>query len=161
MMYTITREEYKDIHNGICELYSLKQLVTGVIHPDLVQKLNRAFDLLEKGYGSARKQENQEFDDKMNLFEEIRKLNGFRTVWSIFDFDMKEGFTHRPGYTATQIMLESFDCTVYGTLSPNPNLLELWAAADKLVKQADDYHIFIEGFRQSEDGKFLSVCLGS
>lgn len=160
-MYNITRNEATDIHNGICELYSLKEQVTGVIHPDLVKRLNRAFDLLEKGYANVREQESKEFDEKMDLFELTRKSFGFMSVWSIYDFDMNEGFAGRPGYHAKELVYE-WDKTVSVPLPDNPTFLQLWGAADAALKESgDENHIFIEGFRQSEDGKTLRLVTGS
>ena len=161
MMYTITRNEFSDVHNGICELYALKQQVTGVIHPDLVQRLNRAFDLLEKGFANVREQENKEFDSKMDLFELTRKSFGFKSVWSIYDFDMNEGFAGRPGYLAKELVYE-WDSAVRVPLPDNPTFLQLWGAADAALKESgDEHHVFIEGFRLSEDGRALRLITGS
>lgn len=160
-MYTITRKEASDIHNGICELYALKQQVTGVIHPDLVQRLNRAFDLLEKGFADVREQENKEFESKMDLFEITRKTFGFKSVWSIYDFDMNEGFGGRPGYLAKELVYD-WDRTVRIPLPDNPTFLQLWGAADAALKESgDENHVFIEGFRLSEDGRALRLVTGS
>ena len=160
-MYTITRNEATDIHNGICEPYSLKEQVTGVIHPDLVKRLNRAFELIEKGYANVREQESKEFDEKMDLFELTRKSFGFMSVWSIYDFDMNEGFAGRPGYLAKELVYE-WDRTVRVPLPDNPTFLQLWGAADAALKESgDEGHIFIEGFRQSEDGRTLRLVTGS
>lgn len=160
-MYILTKNEASDIHNGICALYSLKQQVIGVLHPDLVQKLNRAFDMLEKGYASVREQENEEFNRQIDFFELTRKSYSFNSVWSIHDFDMNEGFVGRPGYTAKELVYD-WDKTARIPLPDNPTFLQLWAAADLALKAAgDDSHIFIEGFRQSKDGKTLSLVTGS
>lgn len=160
-MFTLTKNEASDIHNGICALYSLKHQVIGVLHPDLVQSLNRAFDLLEKGYASVREQENKEFDEKMDYFEQTRMNYGFKSVWSIYDFDLDNGFAGRSGYTAKELVYE-WDQTARIPLPDNPTFLRLWAAADFALKAAgDDSHVFIEGFCQSEDGKTLLLITGS
>ena len=161
-MYTVTKQEASDIHNGICEIYALRQQVTGVIHPDLVKRLNRAYDLLEKGYASLREQESKEFDDKSDFFELTRKSFGFNSVWSIYDFDMNEGFAGRPGYTATHLVYESWERKVIVPLPKDPTFLQLWGVADKALKESgDENHIFIEGFRQLTDGKTLQLITGS
>lgn len=161
-MYTVTKQEVSDIHNGICGLYSLMQRVDGVIHPDLVEGLDKAFKLIEKGFAGLREQENKEFDSKMDFFDMVKKDNGFNSVWSMFDIDMSEGFRSRSGYTAKELVYEGWDRTVKIQLPDNPTYLQLWAAADNVLKFAnDDHHIFIEGFRQSEDGTTLRLLTGS
>lgn len=163
-MYEMTKQEYSDIHNGLCELYYVRHQLKGIVHPDLVQRLNKTVELIEKGFASVREQENSEFEDKMAYFEQARNHHKFKSVWSMYDIDMTNGLVGRPGFdTVTDLVYEGWDKIVSVSIPSNPSYLQLWKAADELLQLAEDtHHVFIEGFRvDSKDNTKLFLCAGS
>jgi hypothetical protein len=146
-MYSMTPNEVKVIHNGLCNLTTAINELEDIIHPTLMKQLREAKCSIAKGFKPIRDQADKEFDDKANLFDEIKMENKFTTVWSIYEVDNIYGYSG--------IVAEEGTALAYLNVSiPLPagqlTWFELWKAANEaVVMTGDDHHCFIESFTQS------------
>jgi hypothetical protein len=146
-MYSMTPNEVKVIHNGLCDLTTAINELEDIIHPTLMKQLREAKCSIAKGFKPIRDQADKEFDDKANLFDQIKMKNKFSSVWSIYEVDNIYGYS--------DITVGEDAALVYQNVSvrlPAGQLtwFELWKAADEAITMSqDDHHLFIESFTQS------------
>lgn len=109
---------------------------------------------------------NNQFDKDMDYFNRIADTNGFETRWSIYSDDETFGFTRmneKSPFSAGTVIRNR--CDVWGydtsaTVGGNGSWVDVWQACDKVIKEANDHHIYIEGFERLEDGT-IGVVTGS
>jgi len=145
-MYSMTPNEVKVIHNGLSNLTTAINELEDIIHPTLMKQLREAKCSIAKGFKPIRDQADKEFDDKANLFDDIKMKNKFSSVWSIYEVDNIYGYS--------DITVGEDAALVYHNVSvrlPVGQLtwFELWKAADDAIVMSRDDHIFIESFTQS------------
>jgi hypothetical protein len=146
-MYSMTRDQVKDIHNGLCDISSLINEMEEIIHPSFLKRLRDAKCNIATGFKPVRDQMDKEFYQKAEMFDNIKMENKFTTVWSIYDIDNIYGYS--------DITAVEDSALVYLNVSvplPTGRLtwFELWKAANEAITMTDDdYHIFIESFKQS------------
>ena len=89
--------------------------------------------------------ERDDFEKKMDYFSGIEKENNFITTWSLYD--ELEDINEKYYFEDVRLMkYEGFEEEVLGS-----TWLDLWRAADKLVRKSEDYHhIFIDGFDETD-----------
>lgn len=151
-MFTISKSEFKDVHNGLCVLRNLYGRVDGVLDPKMVKNIENAILLLDSGLRSVYDQDNKWFDNKISYFRDIASKQGFKTVWSMFSVnDIYES----SGYIASTLVVNDKEYPMQSMLS----WIELWKLVDTAVVEQEDYHYFVEDF-VCKDGK-LTVILGS
>jgi hypothetical protein len=157
-MYSMTPNEVKVIHNGLSNLTTAINELEDIIHPTLMKRLREAKCSIAKGFKPIRDQADKEFDDKANLFDEIKMKNKFSSVWSIYEVNNIYGYS--------DITVGEDAALVYHNVSvrlPAGQLtwFELWKAADEVITMSgDDHHLFIESFRQSSISPTI-VLLGT
>jgi len=123
----MTPNEVKVIHNGLCNLTTAINELEDIIHPTLMKQLREAKCSIAKGFKPIRDQADKEFDDKANLFDQIKMKNKFSSVWSIYEVDNIYGYS--------DITVGEDAALVYHNVSvrlPAGQLtwFELWKAAD-------------------------------
>jgi hypothetical protein len=151
-MFTISKSEFKDVHNGLCMIRNLCDQVDGVLDPKIVEKIQNAILLLDNGLRSVYDQENKWFHNKISYFGDIASRQGFKTAWSMYSVnDIYES----SGYIANTLVVNDKEYPMQSMLS----WLELWKLVDAAVVEQKDHHFFIEDF-VCKDGK-LTVILGS
>lgn len=147
----ITAEDFKTIHNALCELRSLQERLTGVISDTIADRLQGVVKDFERGLESAYEQDRAAFDARYNHFERIRDELGLRAIWSLFEVDNLSD--RHPFEGADRVVYENHwgakpvQCSINGL-----TWAALYVAANACIRDSgDDHHIYIESFVPSED----------
>lgn len=160
---SITHEDFKTIHNGLCDLKQVCDRLDGVLSNDIYQLLIRASNEIRRGMENAYYQEEQDFVKKSRHYTEVQKeLDTTHSEWSIYDVDNM----------ADRHPFEGADRVVYRShwgpkpVSVSVNGLSwsaLWMAANACIRDSgDEHHVFIEQFSQDpQDSRTLILSTGS
>lgn len=144
-------EDFRTVHNTLCELRDVQQRLTGVINLELAARLQAVVLGFEQGLRDAYDQESAAFGRKSDHYEEQRQQLGLKTVWSVYSVtDLTEP---HPYTAAREICYRDHwgDQPVYETI-PGDTWLDLYRAADHAIRRSgDDHHIFIESFEPVAD----------
>jgi len=154
---TLRGEDFKTIHNTLCELRSLVERMThSMIKIDDVQNIINSF---EAGLQDAYAQDNDAFQNKMDHYEEARVHLGLRSTWSIFEVELLQ--SQHPFTGATEVAYSDHWGNKTVTAPIEGNLwVDLYRAADRCIRASgDDHHIFIEQFQP--EGRTLVLQTGS
>jgi hypothetical protein len=154
---TLRGEDFRTIHNTLCELRGLVERMThSIVKIDDVQDIITKF---EYGLKDAYDQDSSAFDRKMDHYSAVKEAESFRTVWSIFT--VEDLYEEHPYKDADTIVYENH----WGT---NPirvsfkgrRWVDLYAAANAAIcTSGDAHHIFIEQF--TPFGRDLVLQTGS
>ena len=146
---TLTANDFKQVHNGICKLAAAISAVEDVIHPSLLKDLLQAQSEITAGLQSAYEQDIASFDSKYEHFDDMRKHLGLNSVWSIYEVD-ELGETHKFGDRVLQLAYHDH----WGNNGPvfveikGDTWVDLYEAADQAIRlSGDEHHVFIEAFR--------------
>lgn len=104
------------------------------------------------------------FDADLEYFNRIGEQNGFDTRWSIYSDDPDYGFTRMNSvspFSEGTVIRNKCDVWGYDTSAvvKGPLWIDVWEACNKVITEADDHHIFIEGFELERDG--VHIVTGS
>lgn len=163
--YTVTSKQVSNIHNAMCSVRSMKDLMEETFKDDsrFVQDINYIFNLLEPIRKELMDKKDAEDDDIRDQAEVVRRVNGLKhSIWSIYGMDSFDSKSPVPVGSKIVSWYTRGDesVTVEGE-----TWLDLWKAADKLIGQTiDDHgdHVFIEGFKKVRgDDSAYEVILGS
>jgi hypothetical protein len=157
---TLHSEDFKQVHNTLCELRSLVERMThSMIKIDEVQRIVEGF---EQGLAHAYEQDRQAFQDKSEHYDVIKQQEGFRAIWSIYSVE-ELGEPH-PYLDAERVIYRDH----WGDLPtveaiPGGTWIDLYHAADRCIRASgDEHHVYIEQFRPSKDDpKTLILSTGS
>jgi hypothetical protein len=141
-------EDFKTIHNALCELRSVYQLLHDVVREPISDKLNAAIRSMEAGLADAYEQDNAQFESKMDYYSEFQKLNGLKTIWSIYELPIHGFLGDHPFKNAVQVAYREHwgDEPVFESID-GPTWADLYRAADRCIQRSgDQHHIFIESF---------------
>jgi hypothetical protein len=157
-----------EISNPIIGKMIMDMTEEGVPYDDIMKMAKMLIDntpnverkLVEDYMRDERIEDGDAITSKIEEFADLAELNGFETVFSVYEVDNineLSGITAdymTNGLDATQIQLENKELT----------WLELWAAADNLYKKiGDTEHLFVESFDviQNGDKTEVQVFFGS
>ncbi len=152
---TLTADEFKDLHNALCELRSIRD----IMHHSMV-KLDRVEDVIdrfEQALAGAYQQDNDAFSTKSDHYDEVRKGLGLSAIWSIYEVDNLSD--PHPFGDVTTVTYESH-------WGPKPVVkgiagttwAALYVAANACIRDSgDDHHVFIENFAIRGDTLVLST----
>ena len=156
---TLTAEEFKLIHNGLCGLRSTTEILSNVLNTKVLDRLLAAQKNIEVGFKNAYKQEDQDYTEKSDHYEAIKADRGFKSDWSVFSVaDLLQ--PHK--YTGTKNLIYRSHWGAGEIVVPveGQSWVDLWTAADKAINASgDDHHIFVEGFKVEGDN--LELRTGS
>lgn len=120
------------------------------------------------------KLQNDQFVSRMNYFDSVASVKGYKTRWSIYEVDdidqrifqdkqyqVRYQFV-RPDATFEEIqedlqngtnstMVEVTSFAIDGSVE------QLWRAAESCVTQSGTHHTFIEDFEMQDDGTLLLI----
>jgi hypothetical protein len=155
---TITAQEFKNIHNGLCELNSvIGRLDEGVLSPRLHEMLVSAKAKISAGLVGAYDQEDADFKRKREHYDSVMTDLGLDAVWS--DFEVKDLNATHPFEGAKEVVYrnhwgeQTVRVPIYGW-----TWAALYVAANAAIRDSgDDHHIFIEHFDRSGDSLILST----
>ncbi len=103
---------------------------------------------------------NEHFDTCFKWFDDIQRENQMSSIWSLFEV---RDFTAVPFPDATKMVYADHwgEKHFEVELPEKPTWLDLWIAADSLIKQSGDcHHSFIDAFEQWGNN-VLSLSTGS
>ena len=148
---TLTADEFKKIHNALCELRSVRETLDGVVREPITDKMARAIGAMEKGLQGAYAQDHADMDRKQDHYDRIKEELGLKSIWSVFE--VSDLSTRHPFEGATKVVYKDHwgdkptECRINGL-----TWAALWVAADACIRDSgDNHHVFIELFRVKED----------
>ena len=160
---TLTADEFKTVHNALCEMRSVYEILTGVVREPITDKLSKAIREMEKGLASAYEQDDAAFSRKSNHFDDVKAQLGMdHSEWSLYEVDNLSD--RHPFEGADRVVYEDHwgdkpvSCSVNGL-----TWAALWIAANACIRDSgDQHHVYIECFRPSKDDpRTLILSTGS
>ena len=150
---TLHSEDFKTVHNTLCELREIEQRLNEVLNPEMVERLHRVVKGFESGLANAYSQDHAAFDSKMDYYSDFKSENGLQSIWSIYELPV-HGFLHDHPYKgAVEVCYRDHwgDEPVYETIQ-GPTWADLYRAADRCIQRSgDSHHCFIESFQTVAD----------
>jgi hypothetical protein len=150
---TLRGEDFKTVHNTLCELREIEMRLNEVISESLAQRLHRVIKGFEAGLARAYEQDNRAFESKMDYYSDFQSQNGLKTIWSIYDLPQHGFLGDHPYKGAAEICYRDHwgEAAVYETILGS-TWADLYRAADRCIQRSgDSHHIFIEGFEPVAD----------
>lgn len=155
---TLTAEEFKSVHNGMCHLAAIIGEMEDTIHPQLLQRLIKAKTEIANGLNSAYEQDNESFERKHNHFERIGEELGLSSTWSIYEVD-DLGERH-PFQSAKSIVYTDHwgDKDAVRVEINGLTWAALYVAANAAIRDSGDtHHTYIEDLKPSKDDATVLV----
>jgi hypothetical protein len=99
---------------------------------------------------------------KIDMFRDVQDRERFSTVWSIHEVDDIDSKVPLKNQIGRKLVFNYWnrgfkDKQVMTTIK-GETWLDMWRAADELIVESGDFHIFIENFVMQEDGSFELIC---
>ena len=160
---TLSADEFRTIHNAVCDLDSLVARLEEVLKPELHERLAQARDRIRQGLAGAYRQDHEAFDRKGQHYTNVKAELGIRgSDWSIYEVDNLSD--RHPFEGADRVVYidhwgeQPVQCSINGL-----TWAALWVAANACIRDSgDDHHTFIEAFRPSKDDpRTLVLSTGS
>lgn len=164
--YTVTEKDITNFHNARCSLLALQSELKDLFKEDsqIVKKIDSALALFNASFDRLSKESDANLEDKIDLFEKIRKEKNLSSIFSMFNVENINDIAINPSTKTcfpSKFTMTSYysDKTVEYDSEIPPTYIDLWCLADILVQDSNDDHVFIENFRMIEDK--VEVSLGS
>lgn len=148
---TLTAEEFKTIHNALCDMRSVQESLTGVINERLTLKLHCAIKEFEKGLARAYDEDNKAFSRKSDHYQDVGSELGLNSNWSIYEVDNLSD--RHPFEGADRVVYKDHwgskpvQCSINGL-----TWAALYVAANACIRDSGDkHHMYIEQFEPSKD----------
>ena len=154
---TLTAEEFKTIHNALCQIRSVQGSLEGVVREEISLRLDRAISEMEQGLANAYRQDDEVFNTRNKHYNHVQDAQGLASVWSLYE--VADLYAMHPHAGATKIKYGD-QYTPIGT-DAGLSWIDLWIAADDAIQvSGDQHHIFIEAFTPiaEEPGVLLLSC---
>lgn len=160
---TLTAEEFKTIHNAVCDLDGLVSRLEDVLKPELYERLVQARNNIRSGLVGAYDQDDQAFSRKSRHFDSVKKeLGVVHSEWSIYEVDNLSD--RHPYEGADRVVYRNHWGKEAGSVSINGlTWAALWVAANAAIRDSGDaHHVYIESFEPDvEDPRTLVLSTGS
>ena len=156
---TLTAEEFKTIHNALCQIRNVRDDIASVVREEITERLEKAIAEMEKGLANAYKQDDEVFNTRNKHYTQVQDAQGLASVWSLYE--VANLYAMHPHAGATKIKYGD-QYTPIGTDS-GLSWIDMWIAADDAIKSSgDSHHIFIEAFTPiAEEPGVLRLVTGS
>lgn len=159
---TITAEEFKTIHNAVCDLDSVCHQLEDILKPELYLKLVKARNQIREGLTGAYEQDSKAFSRKSDHYSDIQEELGLKAIWSVYEVDNMSD--RHPFEGADRVVYKDHwgekpvSCSINGL-----TWAALFVAADACIRDSgDEHHVFIECFRPAKDDpRTLILSTGS
>lgn len=163
---TLTANDFKTVHNALCELRDVQHSLQAVVREPIIDKLSAAIRAMEQGLKGAYEQDNNAFDRKHDYYYDFREHNQLRSTWSIYELDAPDGFLQDHPYKGATTLVYKQHWGDAGEVSApidGTTWGDLYRAADQCIRESGDgHHVFIESFKQVKDHPtFLKLNTGS
>lgn len=143
---TLTADEFKTIHNSLCDLDRIDNDKVRVIVEKMRDALKGAYD-----------QDNDAFDRKHAHYGRVQKELGLDTIWSIYEVDnLSDRF---PFEGVTRVVYKDHWCNKeVSSVINGSTWAALYVAANACIRDSGDgHHVFIEHFKQFGDTLLLTT----
>jgi hypothetical protein len=154
---TLTKDEFKNIHNALCDLDSVAESLEDVLKPEKFVRLQKAKTAIRQALKRAYEEDDRLFTERSNLCDEVRLECHFTSIWSMYevdDFYAKHPFTDAKSVT----YIDHWGDNPVAAAIPGDRWIDLWRAANECISlSGDDHHIFIERFRTAENNNATLV----
>ena len=160
---TLSAEEFRTIHNAVCDLDRLVSRLEDVLKPELYQRLVEARNNIRTGLAGAYKQDDDAFSRKSRHYDSVKQELGVEhSEWSIYEVD---NLSDRHPYEGADRVVyrnhwgsEPVSASIQGL-----TWAALWVAANACIRDSgDDHHVYIESFEpDAEDPRTLVLSTGS
>lgn len=153
---TLSAEEFKILHNSLCDLNSFCQF----------KEIGEVVERIRKvALKSAYEQDNRAFETKHDYYREYQEMHKFRSIWSIYELDINPGFNGVDPYKGAEYIVYDNhwgDSEVVRKIE-GPTWGDLYRAADAAITESgDEHHVFIESFTPIKDRPgYLRLSTGS
>lgn len=147
---TLKAEDFKTVHNTLCELRSLVERMThSMIKIEDVQRIVEGF---EQGLKNCYEQEHQIWDAKNDHYGSVKQDLGLKnSEWSIYEVE-ELGQPHSFEGAERVIYRDHWGDLPTVTAINGLTWAALWVAADACIRDSgDEHHVFIERFRRDKD----------
>ena len=154
---TLSSDEFKTIHNGLCQLESVVGRLEDVLKPELYAQLVKSATEIREGLAGAYKQDRQSFSAKLDHYSKIAEDLGLSAVWSIYE---AENLNDRHPFEGAKTVVYTEHWGKKPVSVPINGLTwaALYVAANAAIRDSgDDHHVFIEHFTQNGDELILST----
>jgi len=158
---TLSKDEFKEVHNAKCEFHQVQQALEELGIVKLAERMRKALQLMQHGLASAYKQDDEAFVKANDDFTRIRQAEGFTSSrWSIYETAGKMG---EVPYPKAKLLVYDQYATIGVPLPVRPTWVDLWRAADSLIQKLEGTnYVFIEGFTPTTSSEeTLSLHTGS
>jgi hypothetical protein len=154
---TLTAEEFKNVHNGLCELNSALDRLHGVLSNDLYDRLVKAKEQIAVGLVGAYAQDSSEFDRKHDHYESVCADLGLSAIWSVYEVaDLNTPHPYEGAKTV--VYTEHWGKQPVRVPINGLTWAALYVAANAAIRDSgDEHHIFIEHFTRNGDDLILST----
>lgn len=143
---TLTADEFKIIHNSLCDLDRIDNDKVRVV----VEKMRDALT-------GAYEQENKAFDTKYEHYSQVKQELGLTTIWSIYEIDNLSDRFPFEGVTRV-VYKDHWGNKEVSSVINGSTWAALYVAADACIRDSgDQHHVFIEHFKQFGDTLILST----
>jgi len=145
---TLTADEFKIIHNSLCDLDRIDNDKVR----DIVEKMR---DALKGAYD----QDNDAFNRKHAHYGGVQRELDLDAIWSIYEVkDLNERHTYKNAKTITY--KDNWGGDAFSVPINGFTWAALYVAANAAIRDSgDEHHVFIEGFEQV--GDTLRLITGS
>jgi hypothetical protein len=155
---TLTADEFKTIHNGICELNGVVEHLEGVLNPELMRRLLHGVGEIRRGLNNAYEQDDRAFEIKLAHYEQSREELGLSATWSMYEVD---NLSERHPYEGATTVLykDHWGHTDAVRVPINGSAwAALYVAANAAIRDSGDtHHTYIENFKPSKDDAAVLV----
>ena len=153
---TLRGEDFKTLHNTLCDLRQLVQRMEQSMIK--TNEFDRIIEGFQMGLKDAYDQDGSAFERKMEYYSQFREDNGLEAIWSIYELEEHGFLLNHPWEGARFVVYQRETAPIQG-----PTWGDLYRAADLVIKRSgDDHHCFIEGYgKYATDNSMLELTTGS
>lgn len=143
---TLTAEEFKNIHNALCDLGQID-------NPEVVKQV----EVIRGSLRGAYDQESKDFDRRSTHYNEVRDSLGLTTAWSMYEVDNLNECHPFEGVTTVTYRDHWGDQPVVTPINGG-TYAALYVAANACIRDSgDEHHVYIEDFRKVGDTLVLTT----
>lgn len=169
-MFTDTKLKGTDlskIHNALWQM-QYNSGINDVANPlmsneakMLAEKMNVEIEKIRDALKDVMLQDKLEHDKRYAHYRQVAEKFGFSTIWSITE--VQDLYSVAPDMTGYEKLVyeDNWDDKIVEVEITGDRWIDLWAAADKAIKQSGDgHHCFIEAFKHKSHNT-LRLVTGS
>jgi len=144
---TLAAEDFRTIHNTLCDLRRITSMIDGVVNESVSTPLQTCIKNFESGLADAYRQDDAIFDRKMAHYGEFQQANGLTAIWSMYEVEDLDD-AHPYGANAEIVYSEHWGDTHKSYPVQGDTWADVYRAADQAIRESGDaHHVFVEGFR--------------